>query len=61
MCQYGARVIAEQGFSYVDILKHYYTGIAIAPAYTGQIVASFCGSIGVPRCPENPNELETDI
>lgn len=30
MCQYGAKVMAEQGFSYVDILKHYYSGVAIA-------------------------------
>jgi len=42
MCQYGARVMAEQGFSYVSILKHYYSGVAIAPALTGQIVASLC-------------------
>ena len=34
MCQYGAKVMAEQGFSYVDILKHYYSGVAIAPANT---------------------------
>jgi len=38
MCQYGARVMAEQGLSYVNILKHYYSGVAIAPAHTGQIV-----------------------
>jgi uncharacterized repeat protein (TIGR02543 family) len=42
MCQYGARVMAEQGFSYVDILKHYYSGVAIAPAHTGQIVVRLC-------------------
>jgi len=34
MCQYGAKVMAEQGFNYVDILKHYYSGVAIAPANT---------------------------
>ena len=34
MCQYGAQIMAEQGFSYVDILKHYYTGIAITYAHT---------------------------
>ena len=42
MCQYGAKVMAEQGFSYVNILKHYYSGVAIAPAHTGQIVARLC-------------------
>lgn len=35
MCQYGAKVMAKQGFSYVDILGHYYGGVAIAPANTG--------------------------
>jgi len=42
MCQYGAKVMAEQGFSYVNILKHYYSGVAIAPAHTGQIVVKLC-------------------
>ena len=42
MCQYGARVMAEQGFSYVNILKHYYSGVAIATAQTGQIVVRLC-------------------
>jgi hypothetical protein len=30
MCQQGAKSMAEQGYSYVDILKHYYTGIEVA-------------------------------
>jgi peptidoglycan hydrolase-like amidase len=34
MCQYGAKIMAEQGFSYVDILKHYYSGVTIAPEDT---------------------------
>ena len=42
MCQYGARVMAEQGFSYINILEHYYSGVAIAPAHTGQIVVRLC-------------------
>lgn len=42
MCQYGARVMAEQGFSYASILKHYYSGVEIAPAHTGQIVVRLC-------------------
>jgi len=42
MCQYGARVMAEQDFSYVDILKHYYSGVEIATAHTGQIVVKLC-------------------
>jgi peptidoglycan hydrolase-like amidase len=35
MCQYGAQVMAEQGFTYADILNHYYTDIAITSAHTG--------------------------
>jgi uncharacterized repeat protein (TIGR02543 family) len=42
MCQYGAKVMAEQGCSYVNILEHYYSGVAIAPAHTGQIVVRLC-------------------
>ena len=29
MCQYGAKGFAEQGYSYEEILKHYYTGVEI--------------------------------
>lgn len=29
MCQYGARGMAEQGYSYREILKHYYTGVEV--------------------------------
>jgi len=29
MCQWGSRGMAEKGFSYRDIIKHYYTGIVI--------------------------------
>ena len=29
MSQYGARGMAESGFDYIDILKHYYTGVEI--------------------------------
>ena len=29
MSQYGAKALAEKGFNYVDILKHYYTGIDV--------------------------------
>lgn len=29
LCQYGAKGLAEQGKSYEDILKHYYTGVEI--------------------------------
>lgn len=29
MSQYGAKVMAEQGFTYEDILKHYYTGVTL--------------------------------
>ncbi len=30
MSQYGAKALAEQGFSYEEILKHYYTGVTVA-------------------------------
>ena len=42
MCQYGARVMAEQDSSYIDILKHYYSDVEIATAQTGQIVVKLC-------------------
>ncbi len=34
MCQEGARAMALQGYSYVDILTHYYTGIEVPPSLT---------------------------
>ena len=34
MCQYGAEVMATERHSYVDILKHYYTGVEITTAST---------------------------
>ena len=37
MCQQGARVFAERGYSYVDILRHYYTGITVTPSAPGHI------------------------
>lgn len=33
MCQYGAYGLAKMGLKYDAILKHYYTGIELAPAY----------------------------
>jgi hypothetical protein len=30
-CQYGARALAEQGYSYQDIIKYYYTGVTLGP------------------------------
>ena len=29
MSQYGANYMAQQGFTYAEILKHYYTGVEI--------------------------------
>ena len=29
MSQYGAKGMAESGYGYVDILKHYYSGVTI--------------------------------
>ena len=29
MSQYGAKGMAEAGYNYIDILKHYYTGITV--------------------------------
>jgi hypothetical protein len=31
LCQYGARALAQQGFAYEDIIKHYYTGVTLGP------------------------------
>ncbi len=33
LCQIGAAVMAEQGFNYVDILKHYYKGAELLKCY----------------------------
>jgi len=35
MCQHGARVLAEQGYSYVDILKHFYSGVEVPSPAVG--------------------------
>ena len=35
MCQHGARVLAEQGYGYVDILKHFYSGVEVSPPVAG--------------------------
>ncbi|MFH1085355.1 MAG: SpoIID/LytB domain-containing protein, partial [Chloroflexota bacterium] len=40
MCQEGARVLATQGHSHVDILRHYYTGIAGTSPRAGEIVGA---------------------
>jgi len=29
MSQYGAKQMAEEGYTYKEILKHYYTGVTI--------------------------------
>jgi len=29
LCQYGAKGMAERGYDYLSILKHYYTGVAV--------------------------------
>jgi stage II sporulation protein D len=36
MSQWGAEGLARRGFSYIDILSHYYTGVAVAPYDTPQ-------------------------
>ncbi|KUK11095.1 MAG: putative membrane protein [Clostridia bacterium 41_269] len=33
MSQYGAKGMAEEGYTYQEILKHYYTGISLSRAY----------------------------
>ena len=40
MCQEGARVLAEQGLNYVQILQHYYTGIDVPPAPPGRVTSA---------------------
>lgn len=39
MCQHGARVLAEQGKSYQEILQHYYTGIQVIASAPPQLEA----------------------
>lgn len=31
LCQYGAKAYAEQGYTYEEIIKHYYTGVTLGP------------------------------
>jgi len=33
MSQYGAKGMAEEGYTYEEILKHYYTGVSLSRAY----------------------------
>lgn len=40
MCQYGARDLARRGYTYVNILKHYYTGIAVEAAPPGRVTGA---------------------
>ncbi|MBC7262922.1 MAG: SpoIID/LytB domain-containing protein [Chloroflexi bacterium] len=50
MCQEGAKVLADQGWSYQDILRHYYTGITIPPIYAPTLSeGSVTPSIGSPE------------
>jgi stage II sporulation protein D len=37
MSQYGANAMARKGLNYVDILKHYYTGVEIQKMDTGSM------------------------
>lgn len=41
MCQWGARGMAEQGYSFRDILRHYYSGISIDKFSNSMIAARF--------------------
>lgn len=40
MCQQGAKVLAQRGWRYADILKHYYTGIEVAAPAPGRIASA---------------------
>jgi hypothetical protein len=40
MCQRGARAMAQQGYGYEEILKHYYTGITVSAAPAGTVSAA---------------------
>lgn len=37
MCQWGAQALAEEGYIYKDILKHYYTGVEVDDAPRGAV------------------------
>ncbi|MEA3407599.1 MAG: SpoIID/LytB domain-containing protein [Chloroflexota bacterium] len=37
MCQWGARALAEEGYTYKDILKHYYTGVTVDDMPRGSV------------------------
>ncbi len=54
MCQYGARAFANQGYTYDQIIRHYYTGVTVGsatmppPAQTGTISGTILSHTGQP-------------
>jgi len=40
MCQHGARALAQGGYDYVGILKHFYTGIEVSPPAAGAVTTA---------------------
>ncbi len=44
LCQYGARALASQGYTYDSIIRHYYTGATLGPV-TGERPSSVVGRI----------------
>jgi len=44
LCQYGARAFAQQGRTYEQIIKHYYTGVTLGPP-TSTLTSTILGTI----------------
>ena len=66
MCQEGARVLAENGWDYRDILKHYYTGVEVESTETTALDWYFAEGTTRPEfvtylCVANPNGVNAEI
>jgi hypothetical protein len=53
MCQYGARAFADRGYTYDQIIRHYYTGVTVGsttppPVQTGTVSGTIFAYTGQP-------------
>ncbi|MCJ7744762.1 MAG: SpoIID/LytB domain-containing protein, partial [Actinobacteria bacterium] len=66
MCQEGARALAAAGWSYRDILKHYYTGVEVESTETTAVDWYFAEGTTRPEfvtylCLANPNGVNAEV
>ena len=66
MCQDGAQVLAQAGWDYQDILKHYYTGVTVESTEAAALVWYFAEGTTRPGfvtyfCLANPSDSLADV